>query len=567
MAQGWNIAPTGDKIVFFDPPPAGVAIKVEQIPDGGWGGTDVWALGAWSPEFGFPSVGQFFGDRLWMAGTPTDPQMIHASCIGDYTNFGRSSPMVDSDAVSFAINARQANAILDLVPLDSLLVLTTGGEYRVTGGADDVVTPSTIGVRNQGNSGSSDIPAEIIGESAIFIQAEGQKPRDLRYVFEKDGFRGNDIGIWGEHLLQGYEVKGVRYWKSPYQVVWFIREDGVLVGCTYMPEQEVIGWHWHDTDGKYLDACALPGRKESDCYYLVERVVDGEVVQFIERQAPTRFDDEADLFYVDCGVTYDGRNRGATTLQLTSTSGWSEDDSIGVVASAPLFSGPGDVGDAVVLERDVTVVEAGVQRTERVSVRLQLDSYVSATEMVAHPIGDVPDALRNVATSRWTIRRDVISDLWHLEGKEVSVLQDGAVTGPYTVSGGRITLQDPGGVVHVGLPYRAEVETLELNEPGGDPMRDKQKLTYKASLLVLGTRGVWGGGMRDKLYPVKDRRFENYGQPPNLKTGVFDLDIPSFWGEDAGRIRIESRDPLPMEILSITVRAASSNGSAIGAKS
>src|SRR5690606_2566861 len=149
-------------------------------------------------------------------------------------------------------------------------------------------------------------------------------PRDLRYVFEKDGFRGNDIGIWGEHLLQGYEVKGVRYWKSPYQVVWFIREDGVLVGCTYMPEQEVIGWHWHDTDGKYLDACALPGRKESDCYYLVERVVDGEVVQFIERQAPTRFDDEADLFYVDCGVTYDGRNQGATTLQLTSPSGWSE---------------------------------------------------------------------------------------------------------------------------------------------------------------------------------------------------------------------------------------------------
>lgn len=195
---------------------------------------------------------------------------------------------MDSDAVTFVINARQVNTVKDLVPLDNLLVMTTGGEYKVTGGQDDVVTPSTIGVKNQGNAGSGDVQSKVIGDSAIFIQEEGQKIRDLRYQFEKDGFRGNDLSVWADHLFAGYEVKGIEYWKAPWQVVWFTRDDGVLVGCTYMPEQEVVGWHWHDTDGQFLDACALPGKKESECYFLVERVIDGETVQCIEQLAPTR---------------------------------------------------------------------------------------------------------------------------------------------------------------------------------------------------------------------------------------------------------------------------------------
>lgn len=164
----------------------------------------------------------------------------------------------------------------------------------------------------------------------------------------------------------------------------------------------------------------------------------------------------------------------------------------------------------------------------------------------------------------WTLQRDTINNLWHLEGKRVAVLQDGAVAGPYRVVGGSISLATPGGVCNIGLPYSCEVETLELNAPGGESMRDQQKLAYKVDILLLASRGVKAGGVKDKLYPAKARRFENYGQPPFLKTGVVEIDIPAGWGEDAGRVRIVSDDPLPMEILSITTRAVSSNGQAGG---
>lgn len=562
MPQGWTIDQPNEEITFYEPPGTGVDNIVVTESSAGTGGTDVWAVGAFSVRYGYPAEVEFFANRLWFANTPSDPGVLWASNINDYPNFGRSSPGVDSDALTFAINSRQVNAIKDLVPLDNLLVMTSGGEYKMTAGQDEVVTPGTIGVKNQGNAGSGDVPALVIGESAIFTQEEGQKPRDLRYQFEKDGFRGADISVWAEHLFAGYEMRALEYWKSPWQVVWFTRSDGVRVGCTYMPEQEVLGWHWHDTDGLYLDACSLPGKKESECYYLVERVIDGETVRCIEQQAPTRADTESDLFFVDCGATFDGRNTGATTIQLSTGAGWTEADELTITASDPLFVGASDVGDGFELWTDVTTIEDGLAVVTRYKVRLVIEEFTDTTNVLARSVGTVPESLRDVALTSWTIQRDTIGNLWHNEGKNVSVLQDGAVAGPYLVEDGQIVLDTPAGVANIGLPYTCEVETLELNAPGGESMRDQNKLAYKVAILLLASRGVKAGGINTVLYPVKARSYENYGQPPFLKTGVVDVNIQAGWGTDAGRVRIVSDDPLPMEILSITTKAVSSNAQA-----
>lgn len=559
MAQGWTIDSVADTLTFFEAPANGAAIVALQNPAGGTGGSDVWAVGAWSPRYGYPSEVEFYSDRLFFAGTPSDPQTIWASCIGDYVNFGRSSPMVDNDSLTYAINARQVNSIKELIPLDSLLAMTTGGEYKITGGADEVVTPSTVTAKPQGSYGSGDVPSRVIGDSAIFFQEEGQRVRDMAYTFEKDGFRGKDLTVWADHLFIGYSFTWIEYWKAPWQVLWFVRDDGVRVGCTYMAEQEVVGFHWHDTDGKYLDACALPGKKESECYYLVERFIDGEVVQCMEQQASTIAETESDLFFVDCGLTYDGRNGSPATLTITTAGGWTEDDELTVTVSAPLFVGTSDEGDGFEVSIIYQVAIPGGFEEHTARARLVIDEYVSATVVKAHSIGSVPLQLRGVPTSAWTLQRDTIDNLWHLEGKMVSILQDAAVVGPLLVENGKVQLATPGGVVHLGLGYTMEVETLELNAVNDQPMRDQNKLAYAVSILLLASRGVKAGGIEDKLYPIKERRFENYGQPPFLKTGIFDANIPAGWGDNAGRVRIVSDDPLPCEILNITTKAASSN--------
>src|SRR5690625_1521131 len=109
--QDWTINATTDEITFYLPPASGTDnIEVREMPSSGVGGSDVWALGAWSPHYGYPREVEFYGDRLWFASSPSAPQTFWASCIGDYSNFGRSSPIVDSDAVTFAINAQIGRA-------------------------------------------------------------------------------------------------------------------------------------------------------------------------------------------------------------------------------------------------------------------------------------------------------------------------------------------------------------------------------------------------------------------------------------------------------------------------
>jgi hypothetical protein len=557
MAQGWTINATTGQITFYEAPPAGTNnIVVKEFAAGANGGTDVWAVGAWSYRYGYPGEVEFYADRIWFAGTPGDPQTVWASNIGDYNNFGRSSPIVDSDAVSFTINARQVNAIRDLVPLDSLLVLTTGGEWKVTGGQDDVVTPSTIGIKPQSYYGIGNVPARALGESAILLQEQGQKVRDLAYQFEKDGFRGSEISIWADHLVEGYSFRWIEKASAPWQIVWLVRDDGVLVGCTYLPEQEVSGWHRHDTgrntldpdigEDRVLDVCCLPRMDETQTYALVRRVINGQVRQYIEQKAPTRQPEILDWKYLDSMLSYDGRNTGATTITLTGAT-WTEADELTATASLTVFTGASDVGDGLLLQL------GGEQ------VRCIIIEFISTTTVKVRSIGQVPEALRGAAVLKWTLQRDSIGGLLHLEGRTVFALVDGNVERDLVVAAGKVQLQRPGGVVHVGLPYGAHIETLEINSASGEALRVMKKLGFEISLMVRNTRGVYVGGSLDALDPIAQRQFEDYDEPTSAHTGAFRKNITARWGEDCGHVHIFSDDPLPMEILSIVPKVAISD--------
>lgn len=557
MAQGWSIDLPSELIKFYEAPPTGVNnIVVTEYATGAVGGTDVWAVGAWSFRYGYPAEVEFYADRIWFGRTRSDPQTVWSSEIGNYVNFGRSSPIVDSDPVSFTINARQVQAIYDFLPLDNLLVLTSGQEWKMTAGQDDAVTPSNIGMKAQSANSASRVPAAIIGESAVYIQRQGSKVRDFRYTFDKDGFRGNEISVWADHLVEGYSFSKIDYMVAPWPVLWLVRNDGKLIGCTYMPEQEIIGWHPHDTLGAIRDTCCLPGDDESRTYGLIERTVEGVVETYIERLAPTQVDSELDYFYLDSGITYDGRNTGPTTLTLSTATGWTEGETLTVTASASLFVGASDEGDGFKLSRTVTEDVEGVPTEVTYTVRLLITQYLTGTTVEAESIGTVPEALRSVPLTEWTFMRDTVGGAWHLEGLEVVVLADGKVHPRRTVTNGKISLQQPGGVVHLGRYYRGHIETLEVSSAGGEALRNQNKLPYKALMLVKDTRGVLAGDHLDRLYEIATRDTENYDDPTLPFSGALEVDIDSQWGKDNGHVHIVSDDPLPMEILSVTLRAA-----------
>lgn len=555
--QGWSIDSVGHSITFLEAPATGVSnIVVKEYAASAKGGTDCWAIGAWNGEYGYPTEVEFFSDRLFFAGSAKDLQTIWGSQIGDYSNFGKSTPIIDSDALTFAINTRQVNAVMDLVPLDKLIILAKGGEFLMTGGQDEVITPSTIGIKPQSYRGTGGLQAKVVGDTAIFVQEQGQRVFDIGYKFEQDGYRPQDIVVWAEHLVEAHTIARMEWMPAPWSCLWFVRDDGVLLGCTYMPEQEVIGWHQHTTDGEIIDVVCLPGDIQTETHVLVKRTINGVQRVYLEQVADAFVDDIRDWCYSDAAVSYDGRNTTATTLTIRLPIGlpdesvsWSEATNIWVDSSAAIFAS--DVGDGLT----VSITVDGVTH----SVRLRIVGDLTSTRTIVTPIGTVPEALRGVATADWVFLRDTMTGLSHLEGKSVAILSDGSVSPQQVVSGGQVVLPTPGGVVTLGLPYRALIETLEVNAAGGEPMRGNKKLIQSLGLQVKDARGLKAGTRVDLLDDLPQREFENYGEPTLPMTGYGMVPVSAEWGVNNGHVFVVSDDPLPAEILTLLPRLMSSD--------
>lgn len=159
---------------------------------------------------------------------------------------------------------------------------------------------------------------------------------------------------------------------------------------------------------------------------------------------------------------------------------------------------------------------------------------------------------------------DTITGLWHLEGEEVYVLADGSKQGPFTVSGGSITLDIAASVVQVGLAYTTVIETtdLEVGARAGTA-KSRQKLISELYADLYRSRGGrFGAGgrtynanrMDDIVYRVPA---DPMGSSPPLKTGLMRLSFPGGW-ENEAIIRFEHDEPYPFTILGIVAEVSTS---------
>lgn len=157
-----------------------------------------------------------------------------------------------------------------------------------------------------------------------------------------------------------------------------------------------------------------------------------------------------------------------------------------------------------------------------------------------------------------------ITGLSHLEGREVAVLADGNVIKGLTVENGKIMLKHPASVVHVGLPYSAELETLDLTLPRQDgTQQGRSARLISVSVRVEKSRGMKIGAAEGDPVPFeavefKERSTEPYGAPISLTTGIMTLGLNA--GFSSGRVRVVEDMPLPCTLLSLLPKVAVASG-------
>lgn len=493
----------------------------------------------------YPSATTNYQQRQIYANTNNNPEAVWGTRSGSFKNLTVSSPSQSDDAVSWSMAGRQVNAIKHMVEVSQLVMLTSGAEIIIQGNGNGVLAPGEVNPNTIAYNGASDVTPALVGNSIVYVQARGTIIRDLKYEVQSTGYTGRDLTVFSSHLFDKYTVTAMDYSQIPHSIVYAVRNDGTLLGMTYMREQEVWGWHRHDTDGEFEDVCVIPEGNEDVAYFLVKRTINGVTKRYKERFASRVINDVArDAFFVDSGLSYDGTNTTAVTMTLTGAFDSAPYPILLLTASAGYFSA-GDVGNAIVLN-------VGVE-----SLTLTIMSYLSTTVVQVQPAKTVATEFRAVAMTTWSKAVDQVGGLDHLEGKSVAVLADASVLSQRVVTGGAITLDRTYSHIHVGLPIVADIETLSVDTVEAETLLDKLKLINRVGLIVQETRGLWGGIDFDHLYELKQRSFEDYDEPIEPRTGLYEIGIDSDWDYN-GRVAVRQLDPLPATILAIIPKVEAS---------
>lgn len=501
----------------------------------------------------YPSTAAYYQQRLLFANTDNNPEAVYASKSTLYKNYMVSTPIQDDDAVTFSLVGRQINEIRHLLDIGKLIVFTTSGEWSIEGGPSGILAPGDINPKQYTYNGSGFLPPLVVGGNALYVQARGSVVRDLAYDFQSDGYKGNELSIFSAHLFDNYTLVDWAYQQIPHSIVWCVRSDGTLLGLTYVREHQVFGWHRHDftavgvATGFVENVCVVPEGTEDVLYLTIKRTINGKTVRYLERMATRQIKDIKDSVFMDCSLSYDGRNTNtAHTMTLTNGVNWTYDETITLTSSAAYFTSA-DVGNAIFL--------TGSDGTD---IRFNITGYTSTTVVTGTPQKTVPISMRATALSVWSKAVDVVGGLWHLEGRAVSAFVDGFVSASpnnssyeaRTVTNGSITLDEPHAVIHVGLPYVSDMETLDIDIAGPSTLADRKKMVNKLTMFVESSRGIWAGLDADNLTEFKLRNEEGYDDPVSLATGTIDVNIKSDW-QTNGSIFIRQIDPLPLSVLAV----------------
>lgn len=528
---------------------------ISRIPENAVGSDKAsykWARYAWNSVNGYPATVVYYQQRLYFAASSAYPQTIWASRTGDYKDFGKSNPVQDDDRIVYTYAGRQVNEIRHLIDVGSLVVLTSGGEFVATGDQNKVLTPSSFSLSSQGSNGSSDVPPIAVSNIALFIQEKGSVVRDLAYSFDVDGFQGNDLTILANHLFQKRSIVDWSFCIVPFSSAFCVRDDGKLLVLTYLRDQQVFAWSPQSSAGKYESTCGIGEGSEDAIYFVVNRTINGQVVRYIERLSSRQFTNDLDAFFVDSGLSYDGRNTEARTATISGGSGnWSYQVPYTLTMSGGSYFSSGDVGAQIQFPYTGTDPVDGTD----VAMQLRCDivSVESGNSVTITANRDIPAVLQNAATTNWTMARQTFSGLEHLEGQTVNILSDASVEPQKVVTGGAVTLEKPGGVVHIGLPINAQFETLDININGQETLLDKKQLISTVTLVVNSSRGIWASTPGGQWYEYPQREFEFYDDPVEDATGKVEVKLDSIW-EKNGRLKIRQTDPLPLSVLAVIPR-------------
>ncbi len=184
-----------------------------------------------------PSTGTAFQGRLWLAGTPSEPQTIWGSVSGSAEDFDQTA---NTDASAIQITIQRFGTIEWLIGSKNLIAGTDSGENLITS-QGGVLTQSDIQVEVQSTYGANGIQAIQVGEKIFYFTPDGRKLRAMAFNRDEQNWLSKDLTFHSEHITQGI-AKRMTWGQHPNALFLVLLEDGHVASLTYDRTADTLGW-------------------------------------------------------------------------------------------------------------------------------------------------------------------------------------------------------------------------------------------------------------------------------------------------------------------------------------
>lgn len=503
--------------------------------------TQYWNEGEFSDVRGHPRAIAMHEGRLVLAGTTSAPNKIWLSTSnGDYENFTTSAIDVNA-AFDITLSAGNKDSLEWLVSDEVLFAGSANTIFRVKApNTQSGLSVTNSDVKAQSRFGTSYLQPSFVGESPFYVERGLTKIRSLGFNVNQDKYTASNATIRSRQVTGG-GIAQMEYLQNPVSMLIADRIDGQLASLTYEEEQQVFAWSRQTTNGEFESLTILPTPDSVDTIYLaVKRTINGVVKRFIESIDLTLTNADAECFYVDCGLTYNGTK--TTTLTLSAITG----SSVTAIAGTAIFSST-DVGKFI--------HQLGALRG-----RAEITGYTSSTQVTIKILEDFSSTL--LAASYWGIAVLNVTGLDHLEGETVDVFTDGATLPGVEVVSGAITFAEgslPGVIIHVGLNFVSRIRPMAV-DLGFQAPAGTNSAHHRMKKLGLGYALFYesrGGSVEIASRPslsgdiLMRSQYDAINKGVPLYTGFKEL-ILSTNSDRLPVFDIVQREPQPMHIKTLT---------------
>ena len=557
-----------DNVMYFCPDNlsdltngVGPLFKITYTSDTSWAaavvnfvdtGSGDWVTGADynAAQATWPSIVTAHEQRLVVGGDQTYPSRVIGSQVNYEFQHGLTSTVVASDPWAYHVRGTSARGLLSWT---GLLYFSLESEWSF---GTSVIAPTSLPLlKRQSQNGASRVQPVLMQNTGAFVQGGGKVVREIVFSNDLQAYTARDLTSLHPEVTGATGLQDMAFQTNPNSVLWCLRKDG-QIACLNIQEDGSKAWTRIITNSgdSFESICTVRKGAEDQVWVCVKRVVNGATKRYIEyfnvRDYGT---EEADAVFVDSALTWDGGAdktitaiTGASPGVITSAShGLSNDDYVkisGVGGMVELNTLDTGNGEGVFQVKNKTT---NTFRLAAGSGEVNTSAFTTYTSG-----GTITKVIKTIANgTTLTAGEGTTTGLSHLEAASLSILADGGVHAPKTVSSGAITLDGFFNTVHMGLGYNQNVEPV--------PMETVDTAGYtknieKCSIKVYKTQeGIQLGPDEDTLKNVIFRLTKDpMSQAPTPFTGMFTQSIDGKT-DKLVTLYLRNPNPTPMTVLGI----------------